>query len=116
MQTQQGVLLSNLLVVQHDWGEYKLQSKILSLQQHRFGSGDMPFFVRRVFRSHYYTGNSIAAAENTKKKNNKHIPSSIILRPAWPLNADRTGTRRYVASPTMQANRVPHVRFFVHTM
>ena len=45
MQTQQGVFLSNLLVVQQDWGEF---SKILSLQQHRFGSGDMPFSVRRV--------------------------------------------------------------------
>ena len=48
MQTQRGVLLSDLLVVQYDWGECKLSSKILSLHQHRIGSGGMPFSVRRV--------------------------------------------------------------------
>ena len=48
MPTQQDVLLSNLVVVQQDWGNCKLRSTILLLQQHRSGSEDMPHSVRRV--------------------------------------------------------------------
>ena len=36
----------------------------MKLAIRRFRSGDMPF-SESVFAGHYYTGNSIAAAENT---------------------------------------------------
>ena len=37
-----------VVVVQWDWVECKLQSNMLRLQQHRCGSGDMPFSVRHL--------------------------------------------------------------------
>ena len=45
-------------------------SNMLRLQQHRFGSGDMPFSVWRVsFQWSMYTGNSIASAEKNNSQN-----------------------------------------------
>ena len=36
------------MAVQQGWGDCKLSSEVVSLHQHRFGSGGMPFAVRRV--------------------------------------------------------------------
>ena len=59
------MLLNDLLVVQYYWGECNLQSKILSLHlpgtQLRFER--YAVFRKACFTAHYFTGNSIAAAE-----------------------------------------------------
>ena len=58
MQTQQGALLSDILVLQKIF--------ILSDYHHRFGSGDwICRFCKACFTGHYCTGNIISAAENT---------------------------------------------------
>ena len=39
---------NNFLTAHYDSGKCKLKYKVLRLHQHRFGSGGMPFCVRRV--------------------------------------------------------------------